>query len=100
MFSFLHFHEKGTRIHGRVYEKYFDRFNHQLVEGHGYVIQTATLGDNLGTFKYTDSKFKMLFNYNTKVKESFDFNGPLNGFQFTDFQSILNQTCTQSTFFG
>ena len=51
-------------------------------------------------FSYTSHKQTLTLDWKSILKKCDDFSGPVNGFMFVDFNSIIEQTCPRDTFFG
>ncbi|KAL7601710.1 hypothetical protein Lser_V15G22262 [Lactuca serriola] len=50
-------------------------------------------------FSYTGHKQTLTLDWKSILKKCDDFSGPVNGFMFVDFNSIIEQTCPRDTFF-
>ncbi|CAH1418625.1 unnamed protein product [Lactuca virosa] len=51
-------------------------------------------------FSATRHKQTTTLNWKSILKKCEDFSGPVNGFMFVDFNSIIEQTCPRDVFFG
>ena len=51
-------------------------------------------------FSVTGQKQTLALDWKSIVKKSDDFSGPVNGFVFADFNSIIEQKCPRDTLFG
>ena len=48
----------------------------------------------------SDQRQTITLDWKTIIKRCEDFPGPVNGFVFVEFNSIIEQTCPRESFFG
>ncbi|KAK9048775.1 hypothetical protein SSX86_032256, partial [Deinandra increscens subsp. villosa] len=82
--------EESNRIQGNCLSKWWDRFEQYLREDFVLIIRKPSLGENKGTFKYINNNIKVCLVGNTDVQLTDCWNGGVNGFQFADFQEIID----------
>lgn len=51
-------------------------------------------------FSVTGQRQTITLDWRTIIKRCDDFSGPINGFLFVEFNSIVEQTCPRQSFFG
>ncbi|KAD4586200.1 hypothetical protein E3N88_23801 [Mikania micrantha] len=89
--------EQGTKMQGNVLKKWFSRFEKFMKENATLIIQKPTLGDiSHAKYKYVENPIKICLNWNTQVKHCNAFDGPKYGFNFTTFQSILENAILEN----
>nr|KAJ0206538.1 hypothetical protein LSAT_V11C500241730 [Lactuca sativa] len=91
--------EKGTQYHARVFNQNFSRFRHLLKEDESYIVIKTNMAAVTNGFSYTGHKQTLTLDWKSILKKCDDFSGPVNGFMFVDFNSIIEQTCPRDTFF-
>ncbi|CAH1447724.1 unnamed protein product [Lactuca virosa] len=91
--------EEGTKYHSRVFNQNFSRFGHLLKEDETYIILKPNMAAVINGFSYTSHKQTLTLDWKSILKKCEDFSGPVNGFMFVDFNSIIEQTCPRDTFF-
>nr|KAJ0221727.1 hypothetical protein LSAT_V11C200062740 [Lactuca sativa] len=91
--------EHGTQYHSRVFNQNFSRFGHLLKENETYIIIKPNMVAVLNGFSYTGHKQTLTLDWKSILKKCDDFSGPVNGFMFLDFNSIIEQTCPRDAFF-
>ncbi|KAL7615143.1 hypothetical protein Lser_V15G06317 [Lactuca serriola] len=91
--------EEGTQYHARVFNQNFSRFRHLLKEDESYIVIKANMAAVTNGFSYTSHKQTLTLDWKSILKKCDDFSGPINGFMFVDFNSIIEQTCPRDTFF-
>ncbi|CAH1451560.1 unnamed protein product [Lactuca virosa] len=91
--------EEGTQYHARVFNQNFSRFRHLLKEDESYIVIKPNMAAVTNGFSYTGHKQTLTLDWKSILKKCDDFSGPVNGFMFVDFNSIIEQTCPRDTFF-
>nr|KAJ0210316.1 hypothetical protein LSAT_V11C400181800 [Lactuca sativa] len=91
--------EGGTQYHARVFNQNFSRFRHLLKEDESYIVIKPNMAAVTNGFSYTGHKQTLTLDWKSILKKCDDFSGPVNGFMFVDFNSIIEQTCPRDTFF-
>ena len=82
---------QGSKIQAAFYETHFQKFKHIFHENGTYFITNptvATLRSN--AFKISEFDIKITFYWRTSVSLCTDFPSHLNGFDFVDYQTIIN----------
>ncbi|CAH1452578.1 unnamed protein product [Lactuca virosa] len=92
--------EEGTKYHSRVFNHNFSRFDDLLKEDQTYIILKPNMAAVNNGFSATGHKQTTTLNWKSILKKCDDFSGPVNGFMFVDFNSIIEQTCPSDAFFG
>nr|KAJ0202745.1 hypothetical protein LSAT_V11C500241980 [Lactuca sativa] len=90
--------EEGTQYHSRVFNQNFSRFDHLLKENDTYIIIKPNMAAVLNDFSYIGHKQTITLDWKSILKKYDDFSGPVNGFMFIDFNSIIEQTCPRDAF--
>nr|KAJ0198898.1 hypothetical protein LSAT_V11C600334390 [Lactuca sativa] len=80
-------------------EENFFRFRHLLKEDETYIVIKPIVVAVTNGFSYTGHKLTLTLDWKSIIKKCDDFSGPVNGFMFVDFHSIIEQTCPRDTFF-
>ncbi|KAL7614438.1 hypothetical protein Lser_V15G05038 [Lactuca serriola] len=91
--------EEGTQYHAHVFNQNFSRFRHLLKEDESYIVIKPNMVAVTNGFSYTGHKQTLTLDWKSILKKCDDFSGPVNGFMFVDFNSIIEQTCPRDTFF-
>ncbi|CAI9259792.1 unnamed protein product [Lactuca saligna] len=91
--------EEGTQYQARVFNQNFSRFRHLLKEDESYIVIKPNMAAVTNGFSYTGHKQTLTLDWKSILKKCDDFSGPVNGFMFVDFNSIIEQTCPKDTFF-
>ncbi|CAI9266359.1 unnamed protein product [Lactuca saligna] len=91
--------EEGTQYQARVFNQNFSRFCHLLKEDESYIVIKPNMAAVTNDFSYTGHKQTLTLDWKSILKKCDDFSGPVNGFMFVDFNSIIEQTCPKDTFF-
>ncbi|CAI9296505.1 unnamed protein product [Lactuca saligna] len=91
--------EEGTQYQARVFNQNFSRFRHLLKEDESYIVIKPNMAAITNGFSYTGHKQTLTLDWKSTLKKCDDFSGPVNGFMFVDFNSIIEQTCPKDTFF-
>nr|KAJ0201011.1 hypothetical protein LSAT_V11C600324260 [Lactuca sativa] len=91
--------EEGTQYQARVFNQNFSRFRHLLKEDESYIVIKPNMAAVTNGFSYTGHKQTLTLDWKSILKKCDDFSGPVNGFMFVDFNSIIEQTCPRDTFF-
>ncbi|XP_023736279.1 uncharacterized protein LOC111884188 [Lactuca sativa] len=91
--------EEGTQYHARNFNQNFSRFRHLLKEDESYIVIKLNMVAVTNGFSYTGHKQTLTLDWNNILKKYDDFSGPVNGFMFVDFNSIIEQTCPRDTLF-
>ncbi|KAL7604760.1 hypothetical protein Lser_V15G20471 [Lactuca serriola] len=91
--------DEGTQYHARVFNQNFSRFHHLLKEDESYIVIKLNMAVVTNGFSYTVHKQTLTLDWKSILKKCDDFSGPVNGFMFVDFNSIIEQTCPRDTFF-
>ena len=97
---FNFFFKQGTQYQARVFNQNFSRFRHLLKEDESYIVIKPNMAAVTNGFSYTGHKQTLTLDWKSILKKCDDFSGPVNGFMFVDFNSIIEQTCPRDTFFG
>ncbi|KAL7595794.1 hypothetical protein Lser_V15G29785 [Lactuca serriola] len=91
--------EESTQYQARVFNQNFSRFRHLLKEDESYIVIKPNMAAVTNGFSYTGHKQTLTLDWKSILKKCDDFSGPVNGFMFVDFNSIIEQTCPRDTFF-
>ncbi|CAI9286587.1 unnamed protein product [Lactuca saligna] len=91
--------EEGTQYQARVFNQNFSKFRHLLKEDESYIVIKPNMAAVTNGFSYTGHKQTLTLDWKSILKKCDDFSGPVNGFMFVDFNSIIEQTCPKDTFF-
>lgn len=87
-------------MQGNVLKRWIPKFEKLLQENATFLIEKPTLGSNLANYKYVDNPHKLSLHYTTKVTKCKDFTGPVYGFSFTNYQSILDKAIPETLTIG
>jgi hypothetical protein len=71
---------------------YFQEFLEFAEEGLAVYIKKPTIMQNQSRFLVVDNQMKIGFSNNTQVEHCTDFEGPMNAFNFADFNSIFSHS--------
>ncbi|KAL7618352.1 hypothetical protein Lser_V15G01122 [Lactuca serriola] len=91
--------EEGTKYQYRVFNQNFSKFRDLLKEGESYIILKPNMAAVKNGFSVTGHKQTLTLDWKSIVKKCDDFSGPVNGFVFADFNSIIEQKCPRDSFF-
>nr|KAJ0193167.1 hypothetical protein LSAT_V11C800401800 [Lactuca sativa] len=92
--------EEGTKYQSRVFNQKFSRFGHMLKEDQSYIILKPSMAAVKNGLSVSDQRQTITLDWKTIIKRCEDFPGPVNGFVFVEFNSIIEQTCPRESFFG
>ncbi|KAL4567284.1 hypothetical protein LXL04_022864 [Taraxacum kok-saghyz] len=85
--------DKIEKLHNIKWQKVLEEYG-------SFYIKNPTLSVNQGTLKYVVGEKKLYFKYDTIVSKAKDFDGPMNSFNFVNYQTILDNTVEQDFTFG
>ncbi|CAH1453115.1 unnamed protein product [Lactuca virosa] len=91
--------EEATKYQSRVFSQNFSRFHDLIKEGESYIILKPNMAAVKNGFSVTCQRQTITLDCKSIVKKCDDFSGPVNGFVFADFNSIIEQKCTRDSFF-
>ncbi|CAH1417941.1 unnamed protein product [Lactuca virosa] len=91
--------EEATKYQSRVFSQNFSRFRDLIKEGESYIILKPNMAAVKNGFSVTGQRQTITLDCKSIVKKCDDFSGPVNGFVFADFNSIIEQKCTRDSFF-
>ncbi|KAJ0580916.1 putative nucleic acid-binding protein [Helianthus annuus] len=90
---------EGTKMQAFVLAKNASGYQHLLEEKRCLTIRNPSLGENRQKVKYTNGGLKINLNNNTVVEECHEATGSEWGFDFTPFDSIVEDPTTDNKFF-
>nr|KAJ0191664.1 hypothetical protein LSAT_V11C800435910 [Lactuca sativa] len=88
---------KGTKIEAQVPSMWVFRFEKMLAENESYYIENPQVGENTADNKFVNNSNKLHFCPITMVTKSNDFVGPLYGFSFENYQTIIENNIPEKT---
>ncbi|CAI9294501.1 unnamed protein product [Lactuca saligna] len=89
--------EEGTKIEAQVPSRWVFRFEKMLAENESYYIENPQVGENTADNKFVNNSNKLHFCPITMVTKSNDFVGPLYGFSFENYQTIIGNNILEKT---
>ncbi|KAL7588829.1 hypothetical protein Lser_V15G39828 [Lactuca serriola] len=89
--------EEGTKIEAQVPSRWVFRFEKMLAENESYYIENPQVGENTADNKFVNNSNKLHFCPITMVTKSYDFVGPLYGFSFENYQTIIENNIPEKT---
>ncbi|KAL4590890.1 hypothetical protein LXL04_003836 [Taraxacum kok-saghyz] len=78
-----------SKIQCNVEAAFIQRLGKFLQEYAAVYIEKPTIGLNVWSYRNVENEHKLYFYYTTKVSRCNDFNGPIHGFSFAAFQSLM-----------
>ncbi|KAL4592690.1 hypothetical protein LXL04_005693 [Taraxacum kok-saghyz] len=90
--------ERG-KIQCNVEAPFIQRLGKLLEEYAAVYIEKPTIGLNVGSYRNVENQHKLYFYYTTKVSRCNDFNGPVHGFSFATFQSLMENSIPKDVTF-
>ncbi|KAF5798177.1 putative nucleic acid-binding protein [Helianthus annuus] len=81
--------EQGNKIQAKVWKQCVSKFENLHEENGDFYIEKPQLASNDSPYKYANNRYKLTFNWVTKVTKCTDFNGPDTNLAFATLPSIL-----------
>ncbi|XP_076895912.1 uncharacterized protein LOC143548703 [Bidens hawaiensis] len=87
---------QGNRMQAYVRKPCIPKHDAWLAENKSLIIQKASLGANMSTYKYIDCRHKLCFTAETHLSNSYEFKGHLYGLKFVTFDDIKAKNFAQN----
>ncbi|KAL4591263.1 hypothetical protein LXL04_004221 [Taraxacum kok-saghyz] len=91
--------EEGAKIQCNVEASFIQKLRNLLQEYADLYIEKPTIGLSVGTHKNVPNEHRLYFYYTTIVSKCTDFDGPVHGFSFVSYQSLLENSIPKETTF-
>ncbi|KAK9048024.1 hypothetical protein SSX86_033013 [Deinandra increscens subsp. villosa] len=95
--DFVCMDEEGNKMSGSCLAVWFAMFDRFLFDQNVVTIRKPMFGSNSGSWTVTPHPLKLCFNRSTEVANCADWNGSRHGFDFVDFETILDLKASTTT---